>query len=87
MIRDREMSTFPGRCAGSRARYGRDSRGLLLRPGVRGRTDPRPGRRHAPDCAEPIYIPKARRARELAEKMAAHFQLEPEIDALPEVER
>lgn len=40
-----------------------------------------------PDCAEPIYIPKARRARELAEKMAAHFQLEPEIDALPEVER
>ncbi len=40
-----------------------------------------------PDCAEPIYIPKARRARELVEKMAAPFQLEPEIDALPEVER
>jgi hypothetical protein len=40
-----------------------------------------------PDCAEPIYISPAPRARELAEKMAAPFQLEPEIDALPEVER
>jgi protein-disulfide isomerase len=37
--------------------------------------------------AEPIYISPAPRARELAEKMAAHFQLEPEIDALPEVDR
>jgi hypothetical protein len=40
-----------------------------------------------PIAAEPIYISPAPRAKELAEKMAAHFQLEPEIDALPEVER
>jgi hypothetical protein len=86
MIRDGEISTFPGRCAGS-PRYGRDSRGLLLRPGVRGRADPDRVGETCPDCAEPIYISPAPRARELAEKMAAHFQLEPEMDALPEVDR